>query len=171
MAEDFGSTLDIGGGEPTIHPNFWDFLGIALSYNVENVWLATNGKKTATAIRLADLAKKGAISCRLSLDKYHDPIDQKVIDAFKRDPGNRYENDNRASTRQDIYDGWGLINSGRAKKLDMNKRDCCSCDTLFIVPSGKIFACGCQKTQFGTVFAPKFPKEYEYNNDLCWERR
>ena len=73
--------IAIGGGEPTIHPLFWQVLGLCMAES-EHVWLATNGKETSTAIALAMLAKKGVIGCDLSQDEYHEYIDPKVIEAY-----------------------------------------------------------------------------------------
>jgi len=47
----------LGGGEPTIHPLFWQLLGLSISSG--EVWLATNGKETSIALALAKMAKKG----------------------------------------------------------------------------------------------------------------
>ena len=73
--------LAIGGGEPTVHPKFWELLGLALGY-CENVWLATNGKKTDTALRLARLAARGVLGVDLSLDDWHESIDNAVVKAY-----------------------------------------------------------------------------------------
>ena len=60
--------LPIGGGGPTIHPEFNNFLLKAIGA-VDYVWLATNGSMTETALTLAKLAKRGVIGCALSLDE------------------------------------------------------------------------------------------------------
>ena len=78
--------ISIGGGEPTCHPKFWDFLWYALIYYnapyEENIWMATNGKKTEDAFKLLNLTKKGIISAVLSQDIYHEDIDYEVIRGF-----------------------------------------------------------------------------------------
>jgi hypothetical protein len=65
--------ISIGGGEPTI----------AVVNTTQPPWLITNGKLTKDDLKLADLTKRGIVYCELSKDKYHDPIDPKVINAFK----------------------------------------------------------------------------------------
>ena len=52
--------ISLGGGEPTIHPDFEKFLLTAIS-ECEYVWLATNGKHTRRALLLAKLARSGVI--------------------------------------------------------------------------------------------------------------
>ena len=65
-AVDHDECATIGGGEPTIHPKFWEFIGLALG-RAEYVWLATNGKETDTALALAGLAKRGVIGCGVGI--------------------------------------------------------------------------------------------------------
>jgi len=83
-ALEFDEIVTIGGGEPTIHPQFWQILGESLAHS-EYLWLATNGKKTKIALTLAKLAKRGVLACALSLDNYHDPIEPEVITAFTKE--------------------------------------------------------------------------------------
>ena len=50
QAIDFAESIDnysiaIGGGEPTLHPQFFDILKRSLQV-FDNVWLATNGSQT-----------------------------------------------------------------------------------------------------------------------------
>ncbi|KKN26567.1 hypothetical protein LCGC14_0873350 [marine sediment metagenome] len=139
-------TICIGGGEPTIHPKFWEFIGLALRSNAEYIWLATNGKKTDTALALAGLAKRGAIGCALSLDNYHDPIDDKVVEAFKATKhilgiGDMDSREIRNVTSKEI-------NSGRC---DFGTEGCI-CEDLVCEPNGNVKACGCQDAPlFGNI--------------------
>lgn len=152
--------VSIGGGEPTIHPKFWQFVCEALAVK-EYVWLATNGKKTNAAITLAKMAKKGIIQCALSLDKYHEPIDQSVIHAFS-EKENLGDDDHREIRES----GNDPIQSGRC---DNGKNDCI-CSSIFVTPDGKIYGCGCSDApQLGTVFKPAIPEEYEIEN--CWKQQ
>jgi len=75
-------TITIGGGEPTTHPEFWKILDYTMRYG--RPILATNGKKTEDALLLEELDRKGKIGVTLSLDEWHEPIDEKVIRAFKK---------------------------------------------------------------------------------------
>jgi organic radical activating enzyme len=84
LAEERGDMIFIGGGEPTLHPLFWDFFGIAQRYNFDDgpIGLVTNGKRKDDALALARLAKQGTVYASLSTDKYHERIDPSVIQAF-----------------------------------------------------------------------------------------
>lgn len=52
--EDRDSVISIGGGEPTLHPRFFDILKTCLQ-NFDAVWLAINGSQTNTMFRLANI--------------------------------------------------------------------------------------------------------------------
>ena len=132
--------ISIGGGEPTVHPEFYHFLILAIA-EADYVWLATNGKETGIALTLAKLAKSGVIGCDLSQDVYHDPIEEKVIDAFtvEQRPGDYI-------SRQNSNDGRGIrnvmdkeINSGRC---DFGEEGC-PCDDMVVQPNGDMYQCGC----------------------------
>jgi len=45
-------SISIGGGEPTLHPRFFDILKHSLDV-FDYVWMATNGSQTETMLRLA----------------------------------------------------------------------------------------------------------------------
>jgi len=146
------SYVSIGGGEPTLHPKFWEMIGIALGH-AEHVWLATNGSVTETALTLASLAKRGVIGCALSQDVYHDPIDGRVIQAFTKDatprhsflavPGSMDGREIRNTTENSEP-----FNVGRC---DFGK-DGCVCADLIVKPSGIVHACACDNAPtFGNI--------------------
>ena len=142
LANHYGDTISIGGGEPTVHPKFWDMLGWAITHTDcedNKTWLATNGKKTQDAIRLASLAKSGVISCDLSQDPYHETIDERVIRAFNVRENDRLRdmgiNDHRGVRNTSN----SLINAGRC---DWGE-DMCICEDIFVKPNGDIHQCGC----------------------------
>ena len=143
----------LGGGEPTLHPQFWKIMFYALSKtNALNalapVHIVTNGSVKNSAIKLALMAKYGEIGCVLSLDKYHRPIDPEVIKYFTDkkicvetpDPeGSEYPyilvNDRRSihnSEGREVIGGRQLW--GKAT---------CMCKDLFVQPNGTIKQCGC----------------------------
>src|ERR1035441_1671442 len=93
--------ITIGGGEPTLHPGFMDFLWgtiprqapLTYEMGMPAVGLVTNASQTGIATELAALARVGVISASVSKDEFHDPIDPRVYQAFERakEPGDREE--------------------------------------------------------------------------------
>lgn len=143
--------LCLGGGEPTLHRRFWDFLALAISHT-DTPWLATNGSRTETAIALAKMAQKGIIGCALSQDSHHDPIDPRVVRAFEKDivlASFATADRGIISDLREIRDVEDMeINAGRCDFGD----DGCPCDDLFVKPDGRVFQCGCDDSpQVGTI--------------------
>lgn len=165
LAEEYGHIISLGGGEPTIHPLFWEFLGLTLAYNTDEAvpWMAINGKETETALKLAKLARKGVISVELSTDEYHERIDGDVTDAFHQDKRGEYLSGHSSDfrgTRDVTLDGMrDPLPFGRAADWSEADRECV-CNDLFVAPDGVIWACGCQKISYGTVYAPQLPDEW-----------
>lgn len=128
----------IGGGEPTIHPEFEKFLFYALAH-CESVYIITNGKETDIALALAKLNKMNeegyAFGAELSQDSYHETIDQKVVDAFQ---GYIRDNDDRT------------LNAGRC---DWGEDECICERDAFVLPNGEVNQCGCGDSPcVGNVF-------------------
>ena len=135
--------LCLGGGEPTIHPRFWDFLALAIAHT-DTPWLATNGKRTDVAIALAKMAQKAIIGCALSYDDHHEEIDPRVVRAFEKDLVlASFQTADRGviADLREIRDVGGQeFNSGRCDFGDEG----CPCDDIFIKPSGIVHQCGCE---------------------------
>ena len=161
LAEDMGGYITIGGGEPTLHPRLFDYIGIAGAYTDEGVpFLVTNGKITDLALRLASMAHRGLVGVDLSLDYYHEVIDECVEAAFRRAPGNRDDRDMR-NIRDVTHGGQSdPIPQGRAENWALGDVDACVCDDLLVTPDGRLFSCGCMSIQYGTIFDPTLPDEY-----------
>ena len=66
FASDMGEIITIGGGEPTLHPRFFDILKRCL-WAFDYVWLATNGSQTETMYRL------DRIMCGEDMPNYDEP--------------------------------------------------------------------------------------------------
>ena len=144
------SMLTIGGGEPTIHPLFWDFLGLAIT-RCDNVWLATNGKITSIALRLAELARNGIVAVALSQDPWHEKIDSLVVKAFTK--GTSEFGDSRNDKRE-IRRVNRIIKTGRAESNQLDGEEECLCDgDPFVRPNGDVHQCGCLDSPcVGNVF-------------------
>jgi hypothetical protein len=153
-----GETPFIGGGEPTVHPQFWEFLGLLLGkanwFELDMLSLITNGKNKKDALALATLARKGILSVELSQDEWHEEIDPQVVDAFTV-KGEKRDNDLRG-----IRTVFFVSRTGRGKNIGHAKNQCV-CEEMVIDPDGKIWACGCKKVSFGTIEKPKIPEDYE----------
>lgn len=182
LTRNLGSSVFIGGGEPTLHPLLFDFIGLSMAYSELGdvpVGIITNGKLTEPALMLAQIARHGLISAELSLDEFHSPIDPKVVEAFDK-PKWDYSIHGEKNR-----DGRGIRTTerpfvklhGRAKKYrhelgleeaQNHTGDSCVCADLLVEPNGVIWHCGCRTISYGTVFMPKIPDDY---NHECYSER
>lgn len=167
-ARETGSNICLGGGEPTLHPKFWEFFGLALGSADEDlgVWISTNGTQTEIAVALAGLAKRGVLTAQLSLGEYHggeETVDPRVIKAWGfssywdavRHDGHRAHVDVATGRLLDdhrnvrVDDEECVLPAGRGAKLlgepanPRSKRWSCPCDELTVRPDGSVYACGC----------------------------
>jgi hypothetical protein len=167
LVEGYDDYLTVGGGEPTVHPLFWDFIGLGIVHtDYQRVYVITNGTIKESAFRLARLAQMGVMGAELSRDRFHGPIDAQVVEAFTRKE--RYAIDSR--DLRHIRSVSTIINVGRAADTGVGTKDGCGCDDLFITPDGKLWACAHQDLQFGTVFKPEVPDDYWREDVKCSER-
>lgn len=141
--------ITIGGGEPTLHPDFWAIVAISLGA-CDGVWLATNGSQTETTLRLASLAKKGILGCALSQDRYHEAINPRVVKAFSNiDRGYSMSGSDLRKIRN-VYGH--IVKAGRAARTAVWTQEVgCICPDIFVDPLGSIFSCGCKKLLLGNV--------------------
>lgn len=159
LAEEMDVFIDIGGGEPTLHPFFWDFIGIALKYRSGlYLCMATNGKIIDDATALAQLAERRVLRVDLSLDKYHEPIDYGVVKAFEKPSGSARHNNDYRGIRDVTFGGtMDPAPFGRAKDWANPKDIRCPGNDLAIAPDGMIYACGCRAATYGTIYEPRLP--------------
>jgi MoaA/NifB/PqqE/SkfB family radical SAM enzyme len=135
---DYDCCMVIGGGEPTLHPRFWDILMYGLQYT--DIWLATNGKIKSKALTLARLAQRGILGCALSRDSYHEEISPDVVQAFTK-VKNNYSSHSSADDRdqREIRGVNTLVKQGRCTSGE----SICMCPDMLITPDGYVKACGC----------------------------
>lgn len=156
--------IAIGGGEPTLHPRFFDILRYCLT-QFPYVWMATNGSRTARMRRLHDILLEqdfdneddcispdlleSELTVALSQDPWHDPIDRWVVDEWRRQVNrNKYNFEVRDVSRS-------VIAVGRAKRTGAGwVEDDCVCSDIIIKPNGDLRLCGCPNAPvIGTVFS------------------
>lgn len=151
--EDYFCTL--GGDEPTMHPQFWTFLGYAWAH-CYNVWMVTNGKITEIALALAELTnRQHGFECQLSQDYHHEPIDPKVVSAFSKLP---------SGIRSVPYEK--LVNSGRCTW----GMDECICEEPTVYPSGRVTFCGCNDSPTIGHILRGFLGYDDIGEDCCWKK-
>ena len=174
LAVEYSQHICLGGGEPTLHPLFkeflqyaqWELTKVSQDNGSPAVGLVTNGTNTEIALKIAYLSKLGLIWSDLSTDQYHDSsmVDPKVCKAFEPEldlSGFHRENDHR-NIRHNCY---SVIATGRAKSWG-NRQICC-CDSLFITPLGNVFACGCKTKKLGNVNDSDLTLHYGDFQNLC----
>jgi hypothetical protein len=149
---------NICGGEPTVHPQFWDFVNMAYTKLSQGVSVITNGKRTEDALQLALLAEEKLLDVWLSLDKYHEPISPEVVKAFHRNP---------VGFKGVTNVGDFFFSSGRAIERGIGTPGICLCPDLYINVDGTRYACGCKSESFGTVFDPRIPYRFLITRYYC----
>ncbi len=163
FASQSGDFLTIGGGEPTIHPQFWEIVGLVLAGTALDdlvPLIVTNGKRKDIALRLAVLAKRGVLAVELSQDDFHSPISSEVVVAFqkKRDP---YAFERGSTDFRGIRTVERILPVGRAVEKNVaTESDGCCCEDLLVDPEGRIWACGCKTIQLGTLWQPNVPADW-----------
>ena len=139
LAEREQQPITIGGGEPTLHPRFMDFLWwtirrqapLTYEMGMPAVGLVTNGSQTDIALELAALARVGVISASVSKDEFHDPIDPRVYQAFEpsKEPG-----DYRHISRPGL-----IVPAGRARNWGTTPSNAASVTALSLSHRGNLF--------------------------------
>jgi MoaA/NifB/PqqE/SkfB family radical SAM enzyme len=157
-------TLTIGGGEPTLHPYFFDIIKLCKKYGFkgEKIWMCTNGSQKEIMKKLHQMALHEEIQITISRDKFHKKLDPEVEKWFT---SNRMYDDFR--TFQSATDPMP-IGRWQGKKSD-RKGECC-CLGPFIRPNGKVYQCGCPKAiHVGNVFQGFNPFRDPANLDVVFD--
>lgn len=167
--------ITIGGGEPTLHPRFFDILKICLE-DFDYVWMATNGSQTKTMWRLANIInqcdyesfeREDYCSCDEDEENcYCEPHDliyqeNKLTVALSQDYFHSDINETMVDywekrARQHRHSGFeirnvtinpdGIAAQGRAKSTGSGWGEHCVCPDFIIKPNGNIKLCGCEKS-------------------------
>lgn len=148
--------ITIGGGEPTIHPLLFDFIEVAIEDRyIYSVHVITNGKRMRNALKMYEMMLDSMVdnkifTCSLSQDQWHEPIDSRVVQAFRQEGK--------------IHSVSIISKMGRAKKNNIATSEHCVCDDVFVKPDGSVWSCGCERQRkIGDVFSgwdyPKYSCE------------
>lgn len=154
LLSNYGEDVTLGGGEPTLHPLFWEMLGLTLgTFDSEMILVVTNGSNEDIAVALANMAKKGVLSAELSQDQYHDPklVTGRTIQAFQKHRSDHGGGNDMRNIRNVEAYGNPVIALGRGAKIEGADKQGCACDTLDVDVDGRIWLCGHRKYQVGSV--------------------
>jgi len=164
--------VTIGGGEPTMHPRFFEFLELvreeARRGNFEiTPFMVTNGKATGKARRLLRILEREreilepgerTIDARLSQDEWHEPIDRDVVARYAR------LGDKHRATALHTVQRIAPVGRGASQRFDWMREKWgakCFCDTPLVDPQGRVWACGCKKHLLGSVWDCGVLDDYE----------
>lgn len=168
--------VTLGGGEPTLHPLFEEYLWEAIKvgcsagnpFEAIGAYCVTNGTVKNRALLLANLARAGVVGASLSHDVWHQEqgyVDPEVVKAFTVQ-----ESYGMSASQHDlrsIRTGPSVLALGRARKLpgkhmlgdgarwkNVLVRECI-CDDLLVDPDGNVHTCGCPGAPVvGSVLGP-----------------
>lgn len=161
---EFPMPITLEGGEPTLHPLFWDMAEFASqSLPDSHVGIITNGYDPEQAFRVLEWHLEGRLKAELSQDKFHTPISQEVVSAFQKHGLIRESGDEILKVGRALQNGIG--DSARHDGTPI-----CICDEFFMPPSGEIFSCGCKMISFGTdpsVWENAFEKFFRNEHYSC----
>ena len=153
---DSDAEITIGGGEPTIHPRFWEMFGLIMEFaggGDGQLYLATNGKLKKRALALARLADPNGegLCVALSQTPHHEDIDPSVARAFtyrklqiRQEKAYSFAESGRAS-ENGCYaaERTALIKGHPYRDKSQYDGSGCCCQSTKIEPDGTVRQCGC----------------------------
>jgi len=151
LAGDYGLNIFLGGGEPTLHPLFLEFVARSL---VGNEWsqpgLVTNGTSDLDVFRvLQALARAELLYVGVSdpEDGYHDI---NIVKQHWIDYGCRQANE-FGIRRSGFHKPSHIQALGRAKSWGEDEHDVSACYDMTITPRGTIYCCEWKHRSFGNI--------------------
>jgi|WetSurMetagenome_2_1015567.scaffolds.fasta_scaffold84162_4 hypothetical protein len=144
-------TVTLGGGEPTIHPLFEEFLVKAVAALPGRVGIVTNGKYRHGVTALLRYAAAKQVFARLSVDQYHEPIDADIRREFEGLP--------YMPEWMDTHIGYSYVAADRVtpmgRGIAVSRMPSvfvqCICPGPFITPDGRVNQCACGEHSLGHV--------------------
>ena len=150
IASEYEEFITIGGGEPTLHPNFMEIFGLVLlsATNDYTPFIVTNGTNKELTLKLL---RCKSIQCEVSLDDgYHDS--SMVSDEVKE----------LARKQQATRNVRRISKTGRGKNISGAEK-ICVCNDTFIDVNGNVYLCGCKKHKRGNIM----DKDFDIQDIFC----
>lgn len=160
-AEDYsGDHITLGGGEISLHPKFRQMVKHIIEETRMHLFMVTNGGKAIDGVSknirwLIEYMESGLIdddriAVELSLDQFHDPVEDGQVLAYFTKWRSRPHGYGNYQMVRDVGDR-KLMRGGRALKLDIDDyqwqdelpESQCICTDHQIYPDGHITGCGC----------------------------
>ncbi len=168
VAIDRGDYVTIGGGEPTMHPRFFEYLNMVREEqrrgNFEiTPFLVTNGKAYGKADRLLRILEheqemeEQTISVNLSRDQWHDAIDERIVRRYHQ----------LKVTTKNLIDFRSVtkiapVGRGRNSVFDEQRTITpCACEDALVDPQGQVWSCGCKKHLLGYIWDSGILDDYD----------
>lgn len=177
---DFASSLgnksiSIGGGEPALHPQFFNILKKCLE-DFDYVWMATNGSQTKIMRRLSNILDGNDYPEDFECDCTEEEIEDGYCNCMEKYDTIYQEGKLGVALSQDYFhdaiDPWvvkrwedrvrrkhsgyeirnvtqsrdGASAQGRAKRTGSGWGEHCVCSDILIRPNGKLKLCGCERS-------------------------
>lgn len=167
LTEHLGEIVTIGGGEPTVHPDFFTFLDKTMEFYARGriempPLVVTNGKLVTKARKLLEyVEQERPVYVELSQDEYHDPIRPEIVQAFQhherqrrnyaRFGGAHREGGAGIRTVKNIQPVGRAAEPARGIPITVVGAPCC-CEDMLVDPFGNVFSCGCKTHLLGNIY-------------------
>jgi hypothetical protein len=181
LAKAYGETITLGGGEPTMHPQFHRLYMSAREMSINGdfecgVHMVTNGLfrgKVMRIVRLIENDHKQGIDSKLqvelSQDRWHEPIDMEVVHTFmkyqaQKDRAGYYTPYNGPQLGTRTVKTISPVGRGKHQQFEgmrANLKNPCACEMPLVDPDGIVWTCGCKRTQLGSVFEMNVLDDYD----------
>jgi hypothetical protein len=168
VAIDRGDYVTIGGGEPTMHPRFFEYLNMVREEqrrgNFEiTPFLVTNGKAYGKADRLLRILEheqemeEQTISVNLSRDQWHDAIDERIVRRYHQ---------LKVTTKNliDFRSVTKIAPVGRVRTSVFDEQRTitpCACEDALVDPQGQVWSCGCKTHLLGYIWDSGILDDYD----------
>ena len=136
----------VGGGEPTLHPQFRKIVEGFIELRLV-IGVVTNGSNAKETRWLIKKAEENKLIVALSWDQYHDAslVDPKIKRFFLENYGTGSQSKIQLKPEPWMSHHHWLMKFGRGKKLKeaASVGSKCLCEEFFVKPDAKIYYCGC----------------------------